>query len=157
APEVLAGQISRWSDQFALAVTYCLLRGGRLPYDGTDRLRAPDLTMLPEEERPAVARALARDPAPRWAGCRALVQGLRDGKRPLPTPNQQFDSQIIQSLLQDYDRDWAADRLANRAQYLPATGSVRGRALIELIKADLRCRWLRGHKKELEAYLHDFP
>jgi hypothetical protein len=40
-------------------------------------LHPPDLTMLPDEERPAVAHALAKDPAERWPSCRAFVEALR--------------------------------------------------------------------------------
>jgi hypothetical protein len=36
-------------------------------------LRPPDLTMLPENERPAVLRALAKRPTDRWPSCRAFV------------------------------------------------------------------------------------
>ncbi|HEY1378487.1 MAG TPA: serine/threonine-protein kinase, partial [Gemmataceae bacterium] len=35
APEVYRGQLSDRTDQYALAVTYCLLRGGRLPFHNT--------------------------------------------------------------------------------------------------------------------------
>src|SRR5262249_36138409 len=34
APEVLNRQVSRWTDQYALACSYCVLRGGRLPFEG---------------------------------------------------------------------------------------------------------------------------
>jgi serine/threonine protein kinase len=81
APEVLAGHISRWSDQYSLAVTYCKLRGGRLPFpDGKDRGEL-DLTMLPEEERPAVERALAPRPQGRWPNCRAFLKALVEAKK----------------------------------------------------------------------------
>ena len=83
SPECFAGQTSRWSDQYSLAVTYCHLRGGALPFaHSTDKPRhtdleaAPDLTMLPAAERPAVERALARDPRKRWPNCRTFVQAL---------------------------------------------------------------------------------
>src|SRR5207253_2661480 len=53
APEVFQRKVGRWSDQYSLAVTYCHLRGGRLPYDGSpfDILQGhlsgrPDLGML---------------------------------------------------------------------------------------------------------------
>jgi hypothetical protein len=84
APEFFDGRTSRHSDQYCLAVTYCHLRGGRLPFAGTAAqllaghlMHAPDLTMLPPEERPAVARALAKDPRERWPNCRAFVESLR--------------------------------------------------------------------------------
>src|SRR5262249_3804768 len=34
APEAHDGQVSHWSDQYALAVTWCELRGGRRPFEG---------------------------------------------------------------------------------------------------------------------------
>jgi serine/threonine protein kinase len=83
APEFFQGKTSQHSDQYSLAVTYCQLRGGRLPFSGdpaqvmAGHLHGqPDLTMLPESERPAVARALAKDPGQRWPSCTAFVQAL---------------------------------------------------------------------------------
>ena len=60
APEVLEGRVSRWTDQYSLAVTYAQLRTGRLPFagDSIDQViyahlhEPPDLSGLPEEERP---------------------------------------------------------------------------------------------------------
>jgi serine/threonine-protein kinase len=76
APEVFRGRLSRQSDQFALAVTYCEMRGGRLPFAGPGRVfrsdyfhPAPDLSMLLPKERPIVARALASVPRERWTSC----------------------------------------------------------------------------------------
>jgi serine/threonine protein kinase len=76
APEFLDGKATRWSDQYSLAVTYCELRGGRRPFEGNlnqvlaaHRSSAPDLSMLPERERPVVARALAKEPDKRWPCC----------------------------------------------------------------------------------------
>src|SRR5262249_20852314 len=34
APEFIEGRLSDRSDQYSLAVSYCLLRGGRLPFEG---------------------------------------------------------------------------------------------------------------------------
>jgi WD40 repeat protein/serine/threonine protein kinase len=83
APEFMRGQTSNRSDQYSLAVTYCELRGGRLPFEGNlEKMllghleRAPDLSMLPEAEQPIVARALAKNPADRWPTCRSFVEAL---------------------------------------------------------------------------------
>jgi serine/threonine protein kinase len=85
APEVFQGLVSASTDQYALAVTYCMLRGGRLPFRDTPRYfdphyvrPAPDLTMLGPEERPILARALSRVPQDRWPSCRALFAGLSE-------------------------------------------------------------------------------
>jgi hypothetical protein len=86
APEFFGGQTTNRSDQYSLAVTYCQLRGGQLPYSGNPaQIMAghlqgtPDLTMLPEAERPAVLRALAKEPRERWPSCRAFVETLSSG------------------------------------------------------------------------------
>ena len=84
APEVIQGQFSRWSDQYSLAVTYCQLRTGRLPFVGENPLQVlyahvndpPDLSGLPEGERAVVARRLAKQPEQRWPTCREFVRAL---------------------------------------------------------------------------------
>jgi serine/threonine-protein kinase len=94
APEVLRGRPSARSDQYALAVTYCQLRGGRRPFrDSATTSWAnsdppkPDLSMLPEDERPAVLRALAPEPRERWRTCSELIDRLRRSLGlPLATP-----------------------------------------------------------------------
>src|SRR5438105_6885511 len=66
-------------------MTYCELRTGRLPFEADNvcaliylRLNAPpDLTFLRTEERPVLARALAKEPNDRWPSCRAFVEALR--------------------------------------------------------------------------------
>lgn len=89
APEVFDGKVTARSDQYSLAVTYCHLRGGRLPFTGSQLRQmkqrfegTPDLSMLPEAERAVVARALARTPADRWTDCRAFVAAVRESARP---------------------------------------------------------------------------
>jgi serine/threonine protein kinase len=84
-PEFLKGQSARNSDQYSLAVTYCELRGGRLPFDGHPAQIVqghlndpPDLSMIPEDERPAVARALAKDPHQRWPCCMEFVRAVEE-------------------------------------------------------------------------------
>jgi serine/threonine protein kinase len=91
APEVFQGRLSDWTDQYALAVTYCELRGGRLPFPDTpDRFVSgyvrptPDLEMLPEAERPIVTRALARTPPDRWPSCAEFAGRLAALNREAP-------------------------------------------------------------------------
>ncbi len=88
APECLDGSTSSRSDQYSLAVSYCQLRGGRLPFEGRQvavidghRSKPPDLSMLPPEERDAVARALAKSPDDRWSSCTEFVQAVRECSR----------------------------------------------------------------------------
>ncbi len=84
APEFFRGVTARQSDQYGLAVTYCQVRSGRLPYEGGAAavtaghlFGEPDLEALPEAERALVGRALAKEPDDRWPDCRSLVEALR--------------------------------------------------------------------------------
>ena len=83
APEVFHGRESDRSDQYSLAVTYCHLRGGRLPFsdipetlDSNYVRPEPDLTMLPAAEQPIIARALTSCPEDRWPSCGELMARL---------------------------------------------------------------------------------
>lgn len=83
APEVFQGQLSSKTDQYALAVTYCLLRGGRLPFHDTPSSfrtnytrPTPDLMMLSPAERPYIAKALHPVPQNRWPSCGELMTRL---------------------------------------------------------------------------------
>ena len=91
APEVFRRQTSAASDQYSLAVTYCQLRAGRLPFAGSPAavmhghlFGAPNLSLLPEPERPIIARALAKEPSARWPSCQAFVQALAEAARGSP-------------------------------------------------------------------------
>lgn len=82
APEVFRGQISDFSDQYSLAVTYCELRTGRrtaldpsAPFDAASL--SPNLSLLSDEERPIVARALSRVPHDRWPSCGHFMARLK--------------------------------------------------------------------------------
>jgi serine/threonine-protein kinase len=84
APELFKGHSSAQSDQYSLAVSYCELRAGKLPFPKMDevgtgsirrRLEA-DLSMLSPEERPVIARALDRLPENRWPNCTELIERL---------------------------------------------------------------------------------
>lgn len=84
APETFSGNISGRSDQYSLAIVYQELLTGQRPFNGKNaRLLAnqhlneePDLRVLPEADRPVVARALSKDPAKRFPNCLAFVRAL---------------------------------------------------------------------------------
>lgn len=95
APEVFQGYLTESSDQFSLAVTYYLLRTGAFPYPpppapGAPKKSfvrpAPDLTLLPEPERPILGRALAAIPINRFPTCGEFVAGLMVANG-LPVPD----------------------------------------------------------------------
>jgi serine/threonine-protein kinase len=83
APEVFQGRLSDRTDQYALAVSYCQLRGGRLPFSDTpatfnpEYVRPrPDLSMISTTERPVLTRALAPVPPDRWPSCVEFISEL---------------------------------------------------------------------------------
>jgi serine/threonine protein kinase len=83
APEVFRSRLSNRTDQYALAVTYCQLRGGRLPFPGTPTSLLPtytrprpDLSMLPEREHEVVTRALSHMPQDRFSSCADFIESF---------------------------------------------------------------------------------
>jgi serine/threonine protein kinase len=90
APETFGGVVSRYCDQYNLAVAYQELLTGRLPFEGANSrqlmmlhvMGEPNLKALPPGDRPAVARALAKMPEDRHPTCTAFVQALRQAGAP---------------------------------------------------------------------------
>jgi hypothetical protein len=90
APETFQNKISKHSDQYSLGVVYVELLSGKRPFAGKNirqlalqhMTEPPDLSMLPEDDRPIVARALSKNPEERWPSCVAFIRALagpRDG------------------------------------------------------------------------------
>ena len=83
APELLHGQLSERSDQYSLAVTYCELRTGELPFPevppnpSRDYVRpAPDLSRMTPAEATVLTRALSPVPQDRWPSCTDMMDRL---------------------------------------------------------------------------------
>jgi serine/threonine protein kinase len=93
APEIFSGTISRHCDQYSLAIAYHELLTGTLPFNGRNPrqllfqhvMGEPNLASLCEDDRTAVAKALAKDPADRFASCTEFIQAL--GSRPPSNPS----------------------------------------------------------------------
>jgi hypothetical protein len=91
APEVFDGRVSRYSDQYSLAITYQELLTGTRPFPGTTPFQlaaqhssaSPILGPLPPQDQPIIARALAKVPERRFPSCRALIEALSSA---LPSP-----------------------------------------------------------------------
>jgi serine/threonine protein kinase len=132
-PEVFQGRVSDRTDQYALAVCYCMLRGGRLPFPDTPTALepgyvrpAPDLSMLDPEERPAVARALAPVPQDRWPSCGELVAWL--AKAGMPEPRMAARSERRRA------RRYHANAVV-ACQVLPTLGNQAWRADVQNVSA----------------------
>src|SRR5437763_8407025 len=84
APETFDGVVSRFCDQYSLAIVYQELLTGVRPFGAASVQQLvmqhlespPNLTPLPPADRPAVARALAKKPEDRYPSCQAFVQAL---------------------------------------------------------------------------------
>jgi serine/threonine protein kinase len=89
APEVFQGWLSDRTDQYSLAVTYCELRTGQLPFPKSPSRfsklytrPAPDLSLLTPGERKVLARALAPIPQDRWPTCREMMEQIAQALEP---------------------------------------------------------------------------
>jgi serine/threonine protein kinase len=88
APETFDGWISRYCDQYSLAIVYQELLTAQRPFSGTNVRHlilqhlqgVPDLTPLPPGDREPIARALAKKPEDRFPSCQALVRALREAE-----------------------------------------------------------------------------
>ncbi len=84
APETFANKVSRHSDQYSLAVVYVELLTGEKPFRGKNirqlamqhMTEPPDLSGLPECDRAAVARALAKSPGDRFPTCGQFIRTM---------------------------------------------------------------------------------
>jgi serine/threonine protein kinase len=83
-PEAFDGRVSRYSDQYSLAIVYQEMLTGCRPFPGTTPLQLatqhskcpPMLGPLPLEDRPTIARALSKVPDQRFPTCSEMVQRL---------------------------------------------------------------------------------
>jgi serine/threonine protein kinase len=89
-PEAFLGKFSRSFDQYSLALTFCELVAGTIPF----REREPDLVkermtgtmelgFCPEQLRPVVTKALSPVPSERFPSCMEFICSLQTALRPL--------------------------------------------------------------------------
>jgi len=112
APETFTSKISRNTDQYSLGIVYCELLTGRFPFSGRNirqlaiqhTSEAPNLSILPERDRPIVARALAKNPADRFPSCVSFIRALQAVSGPesqvLPLPTHRTEIDINPDLMQ---------------------------------------------------------
>jgi len=95
APETFEGWVSRYSDQYSLAIVFQELLTGTRPFNGTNTRQllmqhlngTPELASLPPADRNILARALAKKPDDRWPSCTELIAALKNpGLQTLATP-----------------------------------------------------------------------
>ena len=85
APETFEGYVSRFTDQYSLAIVFQELLTGRRPFDGANTKQLlmqhlnglPDLSPLSPADQPIIGRGLNKKPDDRWPSCMAMVQALK--------------------------------------------------------------------------------
>ena len=93
APETFEGYISRFSDQYSLAIVFQELLTGVRPFSGANTRQllmqhlngTPSLGSLPATDKPIIARSLSKKPADRWGSCTEMVRALRNSN--VSSPN----------------------------------------------------------------------
>jgi serine/threonine protein kinase len=88
-PEAFDGRVTRYSDQYSLAIVYQEMLTGVRPFPGTTLMQLaaqhlnspPMLSPLPVSDRTVIAKALAKIPEHRFASCLKMVEALLAGGR----------------------------------------------------------------------------
>ena len=94
APETFEGWVSRFSDQYSLAIVFQELLTGTRPFNGANTRQllmqhingTPDLSPMPPGDQPILARALNKMPDERWTSCAELIERLRHAGTPRRNP-----------------------------------------------------------------------
>lgn len=87
-PEAFQGKISRSSDQYSLALTFCELVAGQIPFDSEAQLAQRnegrmELDFLPQPLKAVIGKALAPQAGQRYESCVAFVNALYDALKPM--------------------------------------------------------------------------
>src|SRR4051794_30870740 len=67
------------------------------------------------------------------------------------------ERQELEACLIDFDQQWDAGVLPERARQLSPDISWRLPALAEMVKIDLERQWELGNRLSLESYLQEYP
>ncbi|WP_439620672.1 tubulin-like doman-containing protein [Gemmata sp.] len=91
APETFEGWVSRFSDQYSLAIVFQELLTGNRPFNGTNTRQllmqhmngTPDLSGLSESDAAIIGRGLSKKPDDRYPTCGEMVRALKLSGSPL--------------------------------------------------------------------------
>ena len=103
APETFEGWVSKFSDQYSLAIVFQELLTGTRPFNGTNTRQllmqhingTPEMSALPPSDRAIIGRGLSKKPDDRWPTCTEMVRALKLSGLPAPmltpanTPNSE--------------------------------------------------------------------
>lgn len=137
APETFDGWLSRFSDQYSLAIVFQELLTGQRPFAGSTMRQLvlqhlqgePDVSSLPLSDRAAVKRALSKNPDDRFPTCVDFVQAIREAApQPGSNPPQALEPMAPSPPLVDTPVSESLSRAGNIA--LDVTHLTRGKATI---------------------------
>ncbi|MGL4423456.1 MAG: serine/threonine-protein kinase, partial [Gemmataceae bacterium] len=105
APETFEGFVSRYTDQYSLAIVFQELLCGTRPFNGSNTKQllmqhlngTPDVESLPFSDQPIVMRGLAKKPEHRYPSCTDMVKALRAAGTMAPASTPKPPSQAIGS------------------------------------------------------------
>lgn len=91
APETFEGWVSRFSDQYSLAIVFQELLTGNRPFNGTNTRQllmqhmngTPDLVGLSDSDAAIIGRGLSKKPDDRFPSCGEMVRALKLSGSPL--------------------------------------------------------------------------
>ncbi|MFO0880339.1 MAG: protein kinase [Gemmataceae bacterium] len=142
SPEVFQGSLSAHSDQYSLAVVYQELLTSTLPFRGRNARQLmmehlhgqPDLSPLPEGDRPAMLRALAKNPIDRFQSCTEFLNALNAGQAEVVTSTTVYlsDPEVF-SRSQHDTRSGRAIKTLSAPVVRPSTLSGAGTRQVELL------------------------
>ena len=141
SPETFQGKISAHSDQYSLAIVYMEMLTGQRPFAAKNVRQLaqahmqedPDLRPLPEAERPAIGKALAKDPQKRYPNCMAFVSALYKARKalrvtapetPIELPGAVFGTKMRSRSLAETMEDMSLDEMES-IQGVPAAKFLR--------------------------------
>jgi hypothetical protein len=99
SPESFTGDVSRYSDQYSLAIVYQEMLTGTRPFRGRNTIQlseqhlhgVPNLQTLSPCDKRVIARALSKDPNDRYPSCSDMVRALIP-REDAETPKEDHDS-----------------------------------------------------------------
>src|SRR5262249_10492123 len=132
APEISTGNYNRQIDIYACGVLLYEMLTGKVPFEGESAgeilmkhlTSPPDLTLLPSEFRPVVGKALAKNPALRYATMAEMTQAVEAAARPGPVPVVPVAAPVRPAEV--YRPEPRPDRPPRPAAVVPTVPTVRG-------------------------------
>ena len=164
APETFDGWVSRYCDQYSLAIVFQELLTGNRPFVSSSVAQliqqhlksAPNLSSLPPGDREAIGRSLAKNPDDRFPTCMDLVKALRSAgmetsRARSSLPPSAHQSPMLPSLAPAQDAP-AGETLDRGEQSTPGDGDP-SRPRVAVVPTG-QTQWIQQEEKGSEPRLN---